>query len=47
LPTVLRSLATLETLGIIKEVTGKGRHKVFVYDAYLNLLNQGTEPLAR
>ena len=47
LPTVLRSLAALESLGIIKEVTGKGRHKVFVYDAYLNILNQGTEPLAR
>ena len=47
LPTVLRSLATLESLGITKEVTGKGRHKLFVYDAYLNILNQGTEPLAR
>ena len=47
LPTVLRSLATLESLGIVKEVTGKGRHKLFVYDAYLNILNQGTEPLAR
>jgi len=46
LPTVLRSLATLESLGIVKEVTGKGRHKLFVYDAYLNILNQGTEPLA-
>ncbi len=43
LPTVLRSLATLERLGIIKEVTGKLRHKQFVYSAYLDILIQGTE----
>jgi Fic family protein len=47
LPTVLRSLATLETLEIIREATGKGRHKVFVYRNYLDILNQGTEPLER
>jgi len=46
LPTALRSLATLGSLSIVKETTGKGRHKVFVYDEYLNILNQGTEPLA-
>jgi Fic family protein len=44
LPTVLRSLATLENLGIIKEITGKGRHKIFAYKAYLEILNKGTEP---
>jgi Fic family protein len=47
LPTILRSLATLETLGIIREATGKGRHKVFVYQTYLDILYQGTEPLER
>ncbi len=45
LPTVLRNLATLESLGIVKEITGKERHKVFVYDQYLALLSKGTEPL--
>lgn len=44
LPTVLRSLATLEQQGIIEEITGKGRHKIFVYRAYLNILSKGTEP---
>jgi len=46
LPTILRSLATLEDLGIIKEITGKGRHKIFAYKAYLEILNKGTEPLS-
>jgi Fic family protein len=45
LPTVLRSLGTLEELKIVKEVTGKERHKIFIYEQYLNLLNKGTEPL--
>ena len=46
LPTVLRNLSILEDLGIIKEVTGKDRHKIFIYTDYLDLLNQGTEPIA-
>lgn len=45
LPTVLRSLATLEQQGIIEEITGKDRHKVFVYRDYLDILSKGTEPL--
>ena len=47
LPTILRSLAVLEELGIIKEVSGKERHKVFHYPEYLDTLSKGTEPLAR
>ena len=45
LPTVLRSLRSLEFLGIVKEVTGKGRHKIFVYKEYLDILSRGTEPI--
>lgn len=45
LPTVLRSLNVLEELGIVREATGKDRHKVFVYDEYLGILSRGTEPL--
>lgn len=41
LPTVLRSLAVLEELAIVKEVTGKDRHKLFAYSEYLNILNDG------
>ena len=45
LPTVLRSLATLGKHGIIEEITGKERHKKFVYREYLGILSAGTEPL--
>jgi Fic family protein len=45
LPTILRSLASLEQLGIIKEISGKERHKVFVYREYLDILGRDTEPL--
>ncbi len=45
LHTILRSLAMLEALGLVKEITGKERHKIFVYKEYLDILSQGTEPL--
>jgi Fic family protein len=45
LPSVMRALKTLEAIGIVKEITGKERHKVFVYNEYLNILSSGTEPL--
>jgi len=44
-PTVMRSLSTLASLGIVDEITGKERHKLFAYDRYLSILKQGTEPL--
>lgn len=47
LPTILRALDTLQQLGIIRETSGKERNRVFVYSAYLDILNRGTEPLAR
>ena len=44
LPTVLRALSALQELGIIQEVTGKERNKIFGYGEYLSILNKGTEP---
>jgi hypothetical protein len=32
-------------LGIVKELTGGRRNRVFSYDRYLAILNEGTEPL--
>lgn len=42
LPTVLRALQTLQKLDIIKEVSGKDRHKIFAYDRYIHMLNDST-----
>ncbi len=43
-PTVGKALASLEGLGIVREVTGRRRDRVFAYDRYLALLAEGTEP---
>src|SRR6185312_5598846 len=47
LPTVLRSLAALQKIGIVKEVSGKRRGRVYSYGQYLEILSSGTEPLRR
>jgi Fic family protein len=44
-PTVASSLAHLEEAGIVRETTGRQRGRAFVYDRYLALLAEGTEPL--
>lgn len=43
LPTVNKSLQHLSELGIVKEITGKGRNRVYVYQKYLDILNDSTE----
>ncbi len=35
----------LTELGIVREVTGRSRDRVFVYDEYVRILSEGTEPL--
>jgi Fic family protein len=47
LPTVLRALKTLEDHKMIDEITGKERHKVFLYREYMNILSSGTTPFKR
>ncbi|AMK23077.1 MULTISPECIES: Fic family protein [Sphingomonadaceae] len=44
-PTVNAALADLERLGIVEEVTGRRRGRVFGYRRYLAILSEGTEPL--
>ena len=46
-PTVTGALGHLQTLGIARETTGRQRGRVFVYDAFLNLIGEGTDPLPR
>ena len=45
LPTVGKSLELLASAGIVREVTGKQRGRLFAYTSYLALLDKGTEPL--
>ncbi|RWG83380.1 Fic/DOC family N-terminal domain-containing protein [Mesorhizobium sp.] len=43
-PTINSALGHLISIGIVREVTGKQRHRVFAYQAYLDRLAEGTEP---
>lgn len=45
LPSVLKSLDSLQKLGIVKEMTGRRRSRVFSYAGYVTILSEGTEPL--
>lgn len=44
-PTVNAALADLLRLGIVEEVTGRRRGRVFAYRRYLAILSEGTHPL--
>ncbi len=44
-PTIRKSVEHLVSLGIVREITGKKRDKLFVYKEYLDILNEGTEVL--
>lgn len=48
-PTINKALEALEALGIVREITGKQRGRVFAYDAFLGILDEGTDvvPTAR
>lgn len=41
LPTVNAALAQLQSLGIVREITGRKRGRVFAYSAYLDILSEG------
>jgi hypothetical protein len=41
-PTRTLDAAPSEAAGIVRELTGKRRGRVFGYDRYLGLLNEGT-----
>lgn len=44
-PTTRKALKHLQALGILKEVTGKSRGQIFVYEDYVNIFSEGTEPI--
>jgi Fic family protein len=45
LPTIGKALEVLESQKIVSETTGRRRNRVYRYDRYLAILNEGTEPL--
>lgn len=46
-PTVRSAVESLEALGIVREITGKQRGRIYIYDQYVKILDEGTQPLAR
>ncbi len=43
-PTVSKAMQHVVDSGIARELAGKRRNRVFVYDAYFKILNEGGEP---
>jgi Fic family protein len=41
MPTVNAAMEQLQKLGIVEEVTGRRRGRVFAYRAYLDILSDG------
>jgi Fic family protein len=44
-PTANKSMGQLVTSGIARELTGQRRNRLFAYNAYLSILNEGGDPL--
>jgi Fic family protein len=42
-PTVAKALQHMLKLGMVRETTGKQRHRLITYHRYLEILNRGTE----
>jgi Fic family protein len=45
MPAVNKTLAALVDAGIVRELTGRRRNRLYSYEAYVKILNEGTEPL--
>lgn len=46
-PTAGTALARLADLGLVREITGRQRGRLFAYQPYLDILAEGTDPLPR
>lgn len=44
-PTVNTAIRNLEELGLLHEITGRKRDRLFAYQGYLDILAEGTEPI--
>jgi len=46
-PTSAKGMNALVDIGLVRELTGYRRNRVFAYDGYMAILGEGTEPLRR
>ncbi|MEQ1716082.1 MAG: Fic family protein [Hyphomicrobium sp.] len=46
-PTIQSALSRLVALGIVREITGRQRGRLYTYHRYLAVLDEGTQPLPR
>ncbi len=46
-PTIAAALDRMRDLGLIREITGRRRSRLFVYGKYVDALNEATESLPR
>lgn len=44
-PSVFKALRVLQEEGVVKEITGRRRNRVFSYAPYVQILSEGTQPL--
>src|SRR3546814_126448 len=44
-PTIRAAVRMLEEMGIVNELTGQQRNRVFAYQEYLGILSEGAQPL--
>ncbi len=44
-PAVSNSLQALAGLGIVREITGRQRNRIYAYQGFLDILNEGSQPL--
>lgn len=44
-PGAAKGIAQMAKLGLVREMTGRARDRVYQYTAYLDILSEGTEPL--
>lgn len=47
MPAVLKAIRGLENLGILTEMTGRKRNRIYSYAPYVGILGEDTQPLAR
>jgi Fic family protein len=45
IPSITRALEALEKLGIVREITGRMRDRLWQYSAYLAILSEGADPV--